>query len=101
MLGRGKVIMTGQLGDVMKESASLAMTWIRSHAEELGELLGVDAAPLLMGEGGSTGEDGSDDVYDMHIHFPAGAVPKDGPSAGVAITTAIISLLTNRSRIQH
>jgi ATP-dependent Lon protease len=97
MLGRGKVIMTGQLGDVMKESASLAITWIRSHANELGELLGVDPVPLLMGEGGGTsGEDGTDDVYDMHIHFPAGAVPKDGPSAGVAITTAIISLLTGR-----
>merc|ERR1719230_329228 len=101
MKGRGKVTITGQLGDVMRESASLAMSWIRSHAEEVGELLGVDPTPLYMGEGTSASKGGDDgdsstELYDTHIHFPAGAVPKDGPSAGVAITTALVSLLTGR-----
>jgi ATP-dependent Lon protease len=68
---------TGQLGDVMKESAQIALTWVRSHAGELG----VDPSSL----GGR-----------LHVHFPAGAVPKDGPSAGITMTTALVSLLTGR-----
>jgi ATP-dependent Lon protease len=69
--------LTGQLGDVMKESAQIALNYVRSHAAELGI---------------------SDDQLRrrFHVHVPAGAVPKDGPSAGVTITTALVSLLTDR-----
>ncbi len=69
--------LTGQLGDVMKESAHIALSYVRSHAEELG----VDPASL---------------AKRVHVHVPAGAVPKDGPSAGVTMTTALVSLLTGR-----
>ena len=69
---------TGQLGDVMKESASIALSYVRAHAEQLG----VDASAL---EGKR-----------IHVHFPAGSVPKDGPSAGITMTTALVSLLTGR-----
>ncbi len=78
MRGKGRLEITGQLGDVMKESAKAALSYVRSHAEELG----VDAAHL---------ED-----EDLHIHVPAGGVPKDGPSAGVTMFTALTSLLTGR-----
>jgi ATP-dependent Lon protease len=70
--------LTGQLGDVMKESARIALSYVRSHAE----VLGIDASVL----GGR-----------FHVHVPAGAVPKDGPSAGVTMTTALASLLTGRT----
>jgi len=70
--------LTGQLGDVMKESAEIALSYVRSHAEELG----ID--PKVF-EGTR-----------FHVHVPAGAVPKDGPSAGVTMTTALVSLLTDR-----
>jgi len=76
MKGRGGVILTGSLGDVMKESCHAAMTWIRAHASELN----IDEHVFSKNE--------------VHIHFPSGAVPKDGPSAGITITTAIVSLLT-------
>jgi ATP-dependent Lon protease len=76
MPGKGKLLLTGQLGDVMKESAKAAFTWTRSHYHDLG--LRRDFA----------------DNIDVHIHVPEGAVPKDGPSAGVAITTALVSALT-------
>ncbi len=76
MPGKGKVEITGQLGDVMKESARAALSYVRSHAPELG----IDAGAL--------------DHTDLHIHVPAGAVPKDGPSAGVTMFTALASLLT-------
>ena len=69
--------LTGQLGDVMKESAQIALSYVRSHAHELG---------LEAGFGDKQ----------VHIHVPAGAVPKDGPSAGVAMTTALVSLLSGR-----
>jgi len=79
MPGRGQLILTGQLGDVMKESARAAMTYVLSHSEELG----VDPDDLL--------------GKDVHLHVPAGGVPKDGPSAGVTMFTALTSLLTGRS----
>jgi ATP-dependent Lon protease len=77
--GSGKLILTGQLGDVMKESAQAAVTLVKSQAERLG----IDAAIL--------------DNSDLHIHVPAGAIPKDGPSAGVAVATSLASLLTQRT----
>src|ERR1035437_1274518 len=73
----GNLTLTGQLGDVMKESAQIALSYVRSHAERLG----VSAEAAAKG---------------FHIHVPEGAVPKDGPSAGVTMTTAIVSLLTGR-----
>jgi ATP-dependent Lon protease len=78
MKGTGKFILTGQLGDVMKESAQAAMTYARAHMD----LFGID--PKAFTE------------YDLHIHLPAGAIPKDGPSAGVSLLTSILSALTGR-----
>jgi ATP-dependent Lon protease len=78
MPGHRELILTGQLGDVMKESAQAAMSYIRSHAVELK----ID--PQFF------------ERHDIHVHLPAGAIPKDGPSAGVALCTAIVSLLTHR-----
>jgi ATP-dependent Lon protease len=80
--GSGNVRVTGNLGEVMQESAQIAVAWIRSHAVQLGLVDDFSEDPLK-----ST---------DIHVHFPAGAVPKDGPSAGVTITTCIVSLLTDR-----
>ena len=77
--GKGKLILTGQLGEVMKESAQAAVTWVKSQADRLR----IDPAFL--------------DNSDLHIHVPAGANPKDGPSAGVAIATSLASLLLQRT----
>jgi ATP-dependent Lon protease len=77
MPGSGKLTLTGQLGDVMKESATAAVSFLRSRSSELGL------------------PDDYFSKHDLHIHVPAGAVPKDGPSAGIAIATSIASLLTN------
>ena len=74
--GSGKITVTGSLGDVMKESAQLAVTWVRVHADEYG----IDPEKLKK--------------CDLHIHAPEGAVPKDGPSAGVTLTTALVSCLS-------
>ncbi len=78
MPGSEGLTMTGQLGDVMKESAQIALSYVRSHATELG----VDPKAF--------------ESTRFHLHVPAGAVPKDGPSAGVTMTTALVSLLTDR-----
>ncbi|MGZ3328225.1 MAG: S16 family serine protease, partial [Xanthobacteraceae bacterium] len=77
--GRGNLILTGQLGDVMKESAQAALTLVKARAPDLG----IDVAVF--------------EKSDVHIHVPAGAIPKDGPSAGVAMFMALVSLLTGRT----
>ena len=82
MRGKGELILTGQLGDVMKESARAAWTFARSHA------------PLL-------GIDDKDFERDIHIHVPAGAIPKDGPSAGIAMASAVVSALSRPARPQR
>ncbi len=78
MKGARTLTLTGQLGDVMKESVQAALSWVRSHTDEL------DIAPDFW------------EMSDIHVHVPAGAIPKDGPSAGVTMTTALVSLLTSR-----
>jgi ATP-dependent Lon protease len=82
MKGKEGLVLTGQLGDVMKESARIALSYVRGHAEELG--LDEDAF----------------DAREFHVHVPAGAIPKDGPSAGITMTTALASLLSGRP-IKH
>ena len=77
MDGEPSLQVTGQLGDVMKESAQIALSWVRSHRDDVD----VDADAL---------------ARRFHVHFPAGAVPKDGPSAGVTMATALVSAITRR-----
>src|SRR5204862_7478683 len=78
MRGKGELVLTGQLGDVMKESARAALTYAKSHADQLG----IPGKALA--------------ATDVHIHVPAGAIPKDGPSAGVTMATALVSALSRR-----
>jgi ATP-dependent Lon protease len=79
MRGHGKLVLTGQLGDVMRESAMAALSWVRAN----GTRFGIDAAAFA--------------ESDVHVHFPAGAIPKDGPSAGNALVSALVSLFTGRA----
>jgi len=76
--GKGKLTLTGNLGDVMKESASTALSYIKANSEALG----IDPERF--------------EQYDIHLHIPEGAIPKDGPSAGIAMLTTLTSVLTNR-----
>lgn len=78
MPGSGKLLLTGQLGNVMKESAQAALSYAKAHASEFN----IDRSRFTK--------------YDLHVHFPAGAIPKDGPSAGITILSSILSALTNR-----
>jgi ATP-dependent Lon protease len=78
MAGAGSLTLTGQLGDVMKESARAALSWLRTHAREYG----IDPDFFKNAE--------------MHVHVPSGAIPKDGPSAGVSLSAALASVLTGR-----
>ena len=78
MFGKKGLTLTGQLGDVMKESAQTALSWVRAHARQIGI------------------EESFFERVDLHLHVPEGAIPKDGPSAGVTLVTAIVSLLTGR-----
>jgi ATP-dependent Lon protease len=78
--GSGKLIITGQLGDVMRESAQLAVTWVRGHQARLAPNLAEDWFAK----------------HDIHLHVPAGATPKDGPSAGITMVTALVSLISER-----
>lgn len=102
--GNGQIKLTGQLGDVMKESVTTAISWIRTNSVRLGiteeknlrkggniDILDEEA---LAGQGEFTNSLFS--KFDVHLHFPAAAIPKDGPSAGVTITTALVSLFSNR-----
>jgi ATP-dependent Lon protease len=83
MPGKGKVILTGQLGDVMKESAQAALSYARAHASDFS----IDEKRFT--------------EYDLHIHIPAGAVPKDGPSGGITLLSAILSVMTERPINAH
>ena len=76
--GKGRLSLTGNLGDVMKESATIAFEWVKAHCTELG----IDPEKF--------------EKYDLNIHVPEGAIPKDGPSAGITMVTSIVSTYTGR-----
>lgn len=97
--GSGRLKLTGSLGEVIKESGELALSWVKRHAWELGVVEGRMQDPLKVFGGRSetgagSGGGGEAGGVDVHLHLPAGAQKKDGPSAGVAMTCAFVSLLT-------
>jgi ATP-dependent Lon protease len=85
MPGKGNLTLTGQLGDVMRESVQAALSWVRGHAGDVAPGLGDDWW----------------ETHDLHVHVPAGATPKDGPSAGITMATALASLITGRPVRDH
>jgi ATP-dependent Lon protease len=85
--GKGELQLTGSLGDVIKESAEIGLSWVKAQSFELG--ITPDPMSLLLKD------------LDVHIHFPAGAVGKDGPSAGITITTALVSLFRHQTIAPH
>ncbi|KAJ3190881.1 hypothetical protein HK101_008282 [Irineochytrium annulatum] len=87
MPGKGNLVLTGKLGDVMKESAQIGLTWVRANAFNIG--IATTVGSSLM------------ENIDVHIHFPAGAIPKDGPSAGIAIVSALVSLFYKKPIRSH
>ena len=82
MEGKGNLILTGKLGEIMKESAQVAYSYVRAKKEQFNI------------------QDNFNEKIDLHLHFPEGAVPKDGPSAGITITTAMISILSDK-KVRH
>ena len=93
--GTGKILLTGQLGDVMKESVSTGLSWIKSNYKRLN----LSLSPVFLDLSDKEKKDDKLDLLervDLHVHFPSAAIPKDGPSAGTAICTALVSLLTDR-----
>lgn len=99
--GTGKLNLTGKLGDVMKESVNTALSWIKTNAGRIGVYKFLKKMQVAVADDPHhLKEDRNAELifrqFDLHVHFPAAAVPKDGPSAGVTITTALVSLLTNR-----
>jgi len=82
MKGAGRILLTGSIGEVMRESVQTALSWVRMHLARL------ELAPDAL------------ETLDIHLHFPAGATPKDGPSAGIAIATSLVSVLT-RTLVRH
>jgi len=98
--GTGNLSLTGKLGDVMKESVNTSLSWIKSNAGLIGILQYPKQMSIDLADDAQSKEQRRADYifkqFDLHVHFPAAAIPKDGPSAGVTITTALVSLFTNR-----
>lgn len=100
--GNGQLNLTGKLGDVMKESVNTSLSWIKSNAGRIGIFKSLKQVSVDVAEDSATQKiehrraDQIFKQFDLHVHFPAAAIPKDGPSAGVTITTALVSLLTYR-----
>lgn len=100
--GTGALSLTGKLGDVMKESVNTSLSWIKTNASRIGLLIPKKLVSIDLADDPSSQlrEARRAELlfkqFDLHVHFPAAAVPKDGPSAGVTITTALVSLFTSR-----
>jgi ATP-dependent Lon protease len=100
--GTGSLNLTGKLGDVMKESVNTSLSWIKTNASRIGIYKSLKKVSVDVDDdhSGAHKNDRNAELifkqFDLHVHFPAAAVPKDGPSAGVTITIALVSLLTNR-----
>lgn len=100
--GTGQLNLTGKLGEVMKESVNTALSWIKTSAVRIGIYKSLKKFSVDVADDHNSRPRADRNAelifkqFDLHVHFPAAAVPKDGPSAGVTITTALVSLLTNR-----